>query len=77
MKEITIYQFEAFDINSGMMKKSSRWGTRVAIEKIPGAKILEETTTKIDKSELAKEIDGMTDINFSPSKHKNNQTHVE
>lgn len=70
-KKTTIYQFEIYDAQNDEIKKSSRWGTRYAIETIAHGKVLEDSAFEIDESEVDTDIPGMTEKNFVPHHHYN------
>ena len=65
VSKVTIYQFTIYDIGNDENRKSRRWATREAVECI-GGKVLEETATEIDATDIGAEIDGMTARNFDP-----------
>ena len=79
-QKVTIYQFEVYDAQKEEMRKSSRWGTREAIEKIAHGVVLEDSATEIDGFEVDSDIPGLTDRNFIPHHHygvQNANPHVK
>ncbi len=65
MADVKVYRFKKYDIATGNMKISHRFATIEAIDKIH-ATILKETEIIIDSSALGIEIEGMTNIDFTP-----------
>jgi hypothetical protein len=59
MSKVTVFGFQKYDINSDEFKKSSRLGTREAVEKL-GGRVLGEAI-EIDDAELT---DGLTINNY-------------
>jgi hypothetical protein len=77
MPKITIYQFEVYDPQNDQMKKSRRWGTREAVEKITHGKVLDNTAIEVDESAVASDIPGLTEKDFIPNKRQGLQTSVK
>lgn len=75
MSRVTIYQFTIYDITTDTCRKSSRWGTREAVERVHGA-VLENTGTNVDAAAVATDIPGMTEIGFNPHRHTSPQRQV-
>jgi hypothetical protein len=75
MTTITVYQFTKYDIANDENCHSCRWGTRKAIERI-GGEVLENTATEVDPAVSGREIDGMTERNYSPHPRPQFQTQV-
>jgi CRISPR/Cas system-associated endoribonuclease Cas2 len=73
MSKVTVYQFTKYDISVDGNRKSRRWATREAIERV-GGNVFENTATEVDHSVLSKEIDGMTERNFDPHPRTGFQT---
>lgn len=66
MTKVTIFQFEVYSVVTDDMKKSRRWGTRAAIEKIAG-RVLEDTRTEVDAAVVEKsDLIGFTERGFDP-----------
>jgi hypothetical protein len=65
-EKVTIYQFTVYDISQDEMRRSRRWGTREAIERIRSGSVLEETATEVEGSCL--DDNGMTQRDFNPSR---------
>lgn len=66
MSKVTIFQFELYIPQNDEIRKSRRWGTREAIEKIALGKVLEDTATEVDESAIASDIHGLTERDFNP-----------
>jgi hypothetical protein len=66
MNKVTIFQFEVYDTQNDMMKKSCRWGTREAIKDICG-KVLEDTATEFEGKTIDSDIHGLTARDFNPN----------
>lgn len=77
MSKITIHQFKVYDPQNDQMKKSRRWGTREAIEKIAHGKVLDDTATEVDESAVASDIPGLTERDFNPHESRGFQTSVK
>jgi hypothetical protein len=65
MSKVTVYQFTKYDISVDGNRKSRRWATREAIERV-GGDVLEDTATEVEAFAVASDIEGMTVINFDP-----------
>ena len=66
MSNVTIYQFELYDITIDGNRRSRRWATRQAIERLRG-NVLEGTGTEVDASAVDTDILGMTARDFNPN----------
>ena len=67
--KVDVYQFQSYSTVTDAMQKSSRYGTRQAIEQIAKGQILHETKRQIDRRLIQlphTDIDGMTQIDFNP-----------
>ncbi|HUD54898.1 MAG TPA: hypothetical protein VMR02_06715 [Terracidiphilus sp.] len=68
MSKVTVYHFEKYDLLNDHMRKSRRWGTREAIEKIHGH-VPEDTATEVDESVVIADdisVSGLTSRDFDP-----------
>jgi hypothetical protein len=65
VSKVTIYQFTLYDITTDGYRKSRRWATREAIERLQG-EVLERTEVSVDERALASDIAGMTTRDFNP-----------
>lgn len=77
MSKVTIYQVKVYDPQNDEMRKSRRWGTREAIEKIAHGKVLDDTATEVDESAIASDIPGLTERDFNPHKCQGFQMSVK
>jgi len=68
MPTVKIYQFEVYDIQTDLTKRSRRWGTLDGIENTKVAtRVLRETETEVDASVIGISVAGLTEIDFIPS----------
>ena len=65
LSKVTVYQFTLYDITTDMQRKSRRWATQEAIERI-GGEILDHTATVAETTALDPAIPGMTHMGFDP-----------
>lgn len=64
---VTVYQFQRFDITTGLWRTSRRWGTREAVERLGSCfSILEDTATEVSEAEIWIDVPGLTEIGFNP-----------
>jgi hypothetical protein len=77
MAQVTIYQFQVYDIQSDEIVKSKRCGTAKAIREIVGGEILEDTAVEVEESVVRSDIPGLTAINFDPHARTGFQTAVK
>jgi hypothetical protein len=66
MSKVTVYQFTKYDISVDGNRKSRRWATREAIERV-GGDVLEDTATEVEAFAVASDIEGMTCDKLRPS----------
>lgn len=64
--KVTIYQFTAWDPAQGMARKSTRWGTRRAIETVVRGTVLEGTGVEVDAADVRSDIPGLTTVGYTP-----------
>jgi hypothetical protein len=67
--KVAVYQFEIYDVQHDEMKRSRRWGTREAIERIAHGIVLEDSATEVDQFEVDSDIPGLTEKDFIPHHH--------
>ena len=64
---VTVYQFQRFDITTGIWRTSRRWGTREAVERLGSCfSILEDSATEVSEADIRIDIPGLTEIGFNP-----------
>jgi hypothetical protein len=76
MDQVTIYQFEAYDIRSDCTIKSRRWGTEEAIREIACGQLLKDTGIEVDELVIQSDIHGFTAIDFDPHPRRGFQSMV-
>jgi hypothetical protein len=74
--KVTIYRFRSYDIGKDAIKTSRRWATKAAIEEVSGQPML-ETAVEVDSSILGKEVAGMTERDWMPTKPAEFQREVK
>ena len=63
MSKVTVYQFTLYDITTDKIRKSRRWATYDAIERLGGDALL-KTATEVEASSLDPDTPGMTHLDF-------------
>lgn len=66
MEKVTVYRWSSYDGESDTMRRSRRWSTRDAAEKIGHGMVDQSTAVDVDASLVGREVPGMTDIDFDP-----------
>lgn len=61
----TVYRFQTWDITEDRFRRSERWATAEAIERVRGQPISEGV--EVDDHYLGGEVDGMSARGFDPS----------
>ena len=77
MATVTIYRFDVYEISSDSVRRSRRWGTRDAIERIACGRVVEETALEVDESVIESDIPGFTVIDFNPKPRVGFQTRID
>jgi hypothetical protein len=67
MAKVKVYRFSHYDISRDKTFVSRRWGTRDGIKRIDGT-VLEDTEVEVDEMLIGRQIEGLSDIGFDPSK---------
>lgn len=78
--EVDVFQFMVYSISADNMQKSRRYGTKEAIEKTVGGKVLFKSKCTIHRSIVESpntDIEGLTPIDFNPDVRTGFQTHVQ
>jgi len=61
---VTVYRFSVYDISTDEHRRSRRWATREAIERIRSGVVIEDTASEVDLRVL--DDNGMTERDFDP-----------
>jgi hypothetical protein len=65
LSKVTVYQFTLYDITTDRRRKSRRWATYDAVERLGGDALL-KTAAEVEASVLDPDTPGMTYIDFDP-----------
>jgi hypothetical protein len=68
MNTVTVFQFSFYDINNDELRKSLRWGTKEAIEKVGGI-VIPNSEKKVSHSVIStdSDLEGFTIRNYNPN----------